>query len=206
MLFDRKKSEQIAQDLLEMKFKMGGRGLPAEAEALGGLPAEASAQAGESSPSPLAASPEGPLAQRGGEGGASGSEEPMARRGEGAKASGPVGPPARREIDCYGLLCLYYEQFGIRLPDYSYLDDWDEKEEHYLKEYSSFFRKLDPNEIPETGDMILFLNVPGAANHAGLYLGESRFVHANRKIGVKIDSLTNPVWKKKVYGFFRIKD
>ena len=34
-------------------------------------------------PSPLAASPEGPLARRGGEGKASGSEEPMARRGEG---------------------------------------------------------------------------------------------------------------------------
>ena len=155
MIFDQKKCESIAQDLLGMKFKMGGRG------------------------------PE--------------------------------------EIDCYGVLVYFFREFGVDLPDYSYLDDWNPKEEYYLKEYASFFRRLDPQEVgaprgvgeaatPQgntplliPGDMILFQNVEGASNHAGVYIGDGKFIHAYRKIGTKIDRLVSPIWKKKIYGYLRLK-
>lgn len=138
MLFDERKSEKIAQDLLGMEFEMGGRG-------------------------------------------------------------------ENKKIDCYGVLIYYFSKFGIKLPDYSYLDDWDDKEEYYLKEYSSMFRKLEDHEEPQCGDVILFKNMVESANHAGVYLGNNKFIHAYQKIGTKIDSLTHPVWKKKIYGFFRLK-
>jgi len=138
MKFDKAKSDQVADKLLGMKFKMGGRG------------------------------PE--------------------------------------FIDCYGILTSYYSAFGITMPDFCGYDDWNGKEEYYLKSYSSTARKLDPDEKPEIGDFILFKNVEGANNHAGVYLGGYDFIHSYEKTGVRIDSLTNKVWKKKVYGYFRIKD
>jgi cell wall-associated NlpC family hydrolase len=109
------------------------------------------------------------------------------------------------EIDCYGVLKLFYARFGIEIPDYSYVEDWDDKEEHYLKEYASLFRRVLADGKPEAGDMILFHGESEAVNHAGIYLGEGRFIHAQRKIGTKIDEIWHPYWKKKLYGFFRIK-
>lgn len=108
-------------------------------------------------------------------------------------------------VDCYGVLLHYFKEFGLNLPDYAYLDDWSGETELYLQEYASFFRKLDKDEKLEIGDMILF-NSKENPSHAGVYLGESRFISSYEKVGTKIDSLTNPVWKGKVYGYFRIKD
>lgn len=116
-----------------------------------------------------------------------------------------MGGRGPEEIDCYGVLIQYFKSFGIDLPDYSYVDDWDEKEDIYLQHYSSLFRKLSDGETPGTGDVVLFKNIPESANHAGVYLGDDRFVHSYRKIGVKIDRLSNRAWAKKIYGVFRLK-
>jgi len=138
-LFDKTKSDQIAQDLLGMSFEIGGRG------------------------------PE--------------------------------------KIDCYGVLVHYFKEFDLMLPDYSYVEDWCGQTELYLQEYSKFFRKLDKDkdEELEIGDMILF-NSKENPSHAGVYLGEMRFIHAYDKAGTRIDSLTNKLWKNKVFGFFRVND
>jgi len=116
-----------------------------------------------------------------------------------------IGERGPKKIDCYGVLIHYFNEFDLKLPDYSYVDDWNGKTELYLQEYASFFRKLDKDEELEIGDMILF-NSKENPSHAGIYLGESKFVHAYQKIGTKIDSLVNPVWKGKVFGYYRIKE
>jgi cell wall-associated NlpC family hydrolase len=126
-----------------------------------------------------------------------------------------IGGRGPEKIDCYGVLKYFYNGFGLKLPDYSYVDDWSGKTELYLQEYAKFFRKLDKDEELEIGDMILFSEEENTSHagiylkeentsHAGIYLGESRFIHAYDKAGTRIDSLTNPAWKKKIYGFFRI--
>ena len=136
-LFDKTKSDQIAQDLLGMSFEMCGRG------------------------------PD--------------------------------------KIDCYGVLILYFKGFDINLPDYSYTEDWEANSEIYLREYSRCFRKLSKDEELEIGDVILF-HWKEYPTHAGVYLGESRFIHSYDKAGTRIDSLTNPQWKQKVDNYFRIKE
>ena len=115
-----------------------------------------------------------------------------------------VGGRGPEKIDCYGVLVHYYEQFGLKMPDYSSEENWENRGEVYLREYATMARKLDPDEKPEVGDFILFKEVEGEPNHAGVYLGDSRFVHSYQKIGVKIDSLVQ-FWGKKVYGYFRMK-
>jgi len=110
-----------------------------------------------------------------------------------------------KKIDCYGILCYFFDCFAVRLPDYSYIENWDDKEEHYLKEYSSMFRRLEEKEKPEPGDVILFRNMEGASNHAGVYIGDGEFIHSIRKIGTKISRLRERPWKEKQNGFYRLK-
>jgi len=139
-MFDKKRSDEISQLLLEMSFEKGGRGKD-------------------------------------------------------------------NKVDCYGILMCYYEKFDLKLPDYSSEDNWENRGEVYLREYGNIARKLKPEEKPEIGDCILFNDIEGEGSHAGVYLGESKFIHVYRKIGVKIDSLINNdhFFGKKVFGFFRVK-
>jgi len=116
-----------------------------------------------------------------------------------------IGGRGPEKIDCYGVLIHYFKEFEIKLPDYSYVEDWSGKTDLYLQEYASFFRKLTKDEKLKVGDMVLF-NSKEYPSHAGIYLGEGRFIHAYDKAGTRIDSLTNPLWKDKIYGYFRIKD
>lgn len=110
-----------------------------------------------------------------------------------------------KKIDCYGLIVLYFKGFDVNLPDYSYTEDWEKNSELFLSEYAKCFRKLDPTEKPEIGDVILF-HWKENPTHAGVYLGGGRFIHSYDKAGTRIDSLTNPHWKQKVDNYFRIKE
>ena len=111
-----------------------------------------------------------------------------------------------KETDCYGVLCVFYLEFGIKMPDYTCQEDWGENEGAYLREYAQMFRKLDEDEEPSCGDMVVFKNVEGACNHAGVYLGDGEFIHSLRKAGTKISKLREKPWKAKFYGYFRIKE
>ena len=138
MFFDKQKSDEVAQSLLGLKFRVGGRG------------------------------------------------------DDGT-------------TDCYGILCFYYEKFGIRMPDYSSEENWKDRGDVYLREYASIARKLEKDEKPAMGDFILFKNSEGATDHAGVYLGDKRFIHSCGKFGVKIDQLSSG-WGKRVYAYFRLKE
>ncbi len=116
-----------------------------------------------------------------------------------------LGGRGPKTIDCYGVLIHYFKNFDFDLPDYSYVDDWAGNSDIYLREYASCFRKLGDDEPLEIGDVILFYSKE-TANHAGVYLGEGQFIHAFQKAGTRIDSLTNPLWKKNMYGYFRLKE
>jgi cell wall-associated NlpC family hydrolase len=50
----------------------------------------------------------------------------------------------------------------------------------------------------QTGDLIFFATSGGSqVSHAGIYVGEGRFVHAPATGGtVKLDSLDKPYWQK----------
>ena len=50
----------------------------------------------------------------------------------------------------------------------------------------------------QTGDLVFFATSGGShVSHAGIYVGEGRFVHAPATGGtVKLDSLDKPYWQK----------
>lgn len=54
-----------------------------------------------------------------------------------------------------------------------------------------------------TGDLVVFTQ-KGATNHAGIYVGEGRFVHAPSSGGtVRLDRLSSSYWSKQQVGFRR---
>ena len=108
-------------------------------------------------------------------------------------------------LDCYGLLIAFFKEFGIELPDYSYLDDWAENEDQYLRRYQSLARRLNEDEKLEIGDIVIFGKVPEIGNHAGVVIEKNKFVHCCYKIGTRIDSVNDEKWKSHTILRLRLK-
>jgi len=60
-----------------------------------------------------------------------------------------------------------------------------------------------PTQELRTGDLVLF-TAGGEATHAGIYVGEGRFVHAPSTGGVvRLDRLNSPYWSRQQVSFRR---
>ncbi len=60
-----------------------------------------------------------------------------------------------------------------------------------------------PADAVRTGDLVIFVQ-NGVATHAGIYVGEKRFVHAPSTGGeVRLDRLTSVYWSRQAYSFRR---
>ncbi len=107
-----------------------------------------------------------------------------------------VGIPYRRGgtstngMDCSGFVKRIYERlFGIDLPHGS------------LAQFRfPDLEKIDTREM-QTGDLIFFSNGrKKRVDHVGVYLSDNRFIHASSSNGIKVSSLNNRYWKKRVVG------
>ncbi|MCO8163047.1 C40 family peptidase [Pseudomonas sp. 21LCFQ02] len=109
------------------------------------------------------------------------------------RALGLVGTPYRwggntpdSGFDCSGLIgYVYRDMAGISLP----------------RSTRDMIVMKAPNvgrENLQTGDLVFFATSGGSqVSHAGIYVGEGRFVHAPATGGtVKLDSLGSPYWQK----------
>ncbi len=63
-------------------------------------------------------------------------------------------------------------------------------------------RKVSKSAL-KPGD-IVFFKIAGNALHNGVYLGQSKFIHASTSRGVTISNLNNVYWKKNYYTARRI--
>ncbi len=60
-----------------------------------------------------------------------------------------------------------------------------------------------PAPAVRTGDLVVFVQ-NGVATHAGIYVGENRFVHAPSTGGeVRLDRLTSVYWSRQAFSFRR---
>ncbi|WP_439888044.1 C40 family peptidase [Pseudomonas sp. MBLB4123] len=120
------------------------------------------------------------------------------------RALGLVGTPYRYGgntpdggFDCSGLIgYVYRDAAGIRLP-------------RSTRELSALRAPtIASREALQSGDLVFFATNGGRqVSHAGIYVGEGRFVHAPSSGGtVRLDSLSNSYWQrtyldaKRVFG------
>ena len=109
------------------------------------------------------------------------------------RALGLVGTPYRwggntpdSGFDCSGLIgYVYRDAAGISLP-------------RSTREMIGMRAPNVGKEALQTGDLIFFATHGGSqVSHAGIYVGEGRFVHAPATGGtVKLDSLSKAYWQK----------
>jgi len=108
-------------------------------------------------------------------------------------------------LDCWGLLKFVYADLGYRLfdiEDLEYSRVWGLSGKDYFKEYCG--HDWERVEAPRPLDAVLFINSKGVADHAGIVLGNRRFIHCCRQ-GVVMSRLADVSWKTKTEGFYRLK-
>jgi cell wall-associated NlpC family hydrolase len=109
------------------------------------------------------------------------------------RALGLVGTPYRYGgntpdggFDCSGLIgYVYRDAAGINLP-------------RSTREMISMSKPTVGREALTSGDLVFFATSGGReVSHAGIYVGEGRFVHAPSTGGtVRLDSLSNSYWQR----------
>lgn len=109
------------------------------------------------------------------------------------RAIGLVGTPYRyggntptSGFDCSGLIgYVYRDAAGINLP-------------RSTREISAMRVPAVPRAALQPGDVLFFATAGGrGVSHAGIYVGEGRFVHAPSSGGtVRLDSLSNSYWTR----------
>ena len=88
-------------------------------------------------------------------------------------------------FDCSGLIVYVYNKAaGIKLP-------------RTIQQMSQQGRSID-NQAPAPGDLVFFNTTGEKYSHAGIYVGQGRFVHAPSAGGtVRLDYITAPYWAAK---------
>jgi cell wall-associated NlpC family hydrolase len=111
-------------------------------------------------------------------------------------ALGLVGTPYRfggntpeGGFDCSGLIgYVYKSRAGVSPP-------------RTVAQLSGFGQAIDADEL-RTGDLVVFGS--GRPSHAGIYVGEGRFVHAPSTGGtVRLDRLTSGYWSRQMTAYRR---
>jgi len=110
-------------------------------------------------------------------------------------------------IDCYGLFQLFYrEEFNAVIPEYKYDEEWRLKDFNYLEE--EFWQYCEKIEAPERYCIVGFrmLGKPVMC-HIGIVLWDlNEFLHIPDEGQVCIERISDRIWKRTLFGFYRIRD
>src|SRR3989338_471654 len=107
-------------------------------------------------------------------------------------------------LDCYGLVLRVFEDQGIKLWDINeeYDENWSWQGRNlFVENYAKDWEFVDDYRFM---DVACFQNGKGIVNHAGVYLGENKFIHAV-KAGVVVSRCADREWQKRWVGFYRYR-
>lgn len=109
-------------------------------------------------------------------------------------------------LDCYGLVILLYKDLGYQLDDYQYKPDWfKEGYNLFLENYYKYAERIPENQALIPGDAILFRGFDKCPTHIGVYLGNGKFIHCLRKVGVVVSRLNQEPFESRIEGRFKLK-
>ena len=105
-------------------------------------------------------------------------------------------------LDCYGLVQEFYKKFGVDIPEY-YADFNDgEKIQTLIASNTKGYpwKKISEPTVP---CLIAMRFGSKFVNHTGVYIGAGKFLHTRDRIGVCVDRISNPIWRRVIVGFYR---
>lgn len=105
-------------------------------------------------------------------------------------------------LDCYGLVQQVYKKCGIELPEfYADFDDAEKIQSIIRQNTDSFsWKRLSEPVFP---CVIAIRFGSKFINHTAVYIGGGKFLHTRDKIGVCVDRISNPAWRKVIVGFYQ---
>ncbi|KGP74233.1 C40 family peptidase [Pontibacillus yanchengensis] len=87
-------------------------------------------------------------------------------------------------FDCSGFLQFVFQKQGISIP----------------RTISTIYPAGTEIHTPQRGDLVFFETYKEGPSHAGIYLGDDRFIHASSSQGVTISSMNNVYWEPRYIG------
>lgn len=113
----------------------------------------------------------------------------------------------RSGLDCLGLAHLFYQEFGIDIPDGDgkpYSDRWvKEDPERYLRGVLAVGKEASPYDLRPL-DFVYF-RMGRYICHGGVMLDRQHFIHSLNRRGVHISPL-NLIWRRRLVGARRLVD
>ncbi|MFD2045817.1 NlpC/P60 family protein [Ornithinibacillus salinisoli] len=91
-------------------------------------------------------------------------------------------------FDCSGFLQYIFNQENISIP----------------RTVSDIWNFGTPVDSPSVGDIVFFETYKPGPSHAGIYIGDGKFIHSGLSNGVTIDELNSSYWKQRYLGSKRI--
>ncbi|HWR42778.1 C40 family peptidase [Sporomusa sp.] len=102
-------------------------------------------------------------------------------------------------LDCWGLSAEVFRRYGINLPDYKISCEDASRIHSEVKDQQACWRRCE-KEIPVPALVVIRFTV--YCDHTGVYIGQGRFIHTRKSIGVNIDRIDSPAWAKRIEGFY----
>jgi peptidoglycan endopeptidase LytE len=87
-------------------------------------------------------------------------------------------------FDCSGYLNYVYAKSGISIP----------------RTVATIWNATKPVSALRSGDLVFFETYKTGPSHAGIYLGNNKFIHAGSSRGVEISDMTNSYWQPRYLG------
>lgn len=111
-------------------------------------------------------------------------------------------------MDCWGFVREYFKLNtpSVILPNINIHCGIADSEQIgvFVNRYKSNFIKVSTEVFPSI--IVIKYNDPIYANHVGVFLGGNKFIHTRRKVGVSIDSIDSPAWRRKIEGYYIYKE
>lgn len=102
-------------------------------------------------------------------------------------------------LDCWGLSTEVFRRYGIELPDYKISCEDASQINSEMDKQRPFWRRCE-GQIPVPALVVIRFAV--FCDHTGVYVGQGRFIHTRKEVGVNIDRIESPAWRKRIDGFY----
>lgn len=87
-------------------------------------------------------------------------------------------------FDCSGFLNYTFGKVGISIP----------------RTVETIWAATTSVSAPQKGDIVFYTTYKAGPSHAGIYVGDNKFLHAGTSTGVTITDMNNPYWKARYLG------
>lgn len=92
-------------------------------------------------------------------------------------------------FDCSGYLKYVFQTQGVTIP----------------RTVATIWAAATPVTSPVKGDLVFYATTAKSPTHAGIYIGDNKFIHAGSSTGVTITDMNNSYWKPRYLGARKIK-